>query len=61
MSEHKNTATLLVEIAEELYVFGCASEQRGHVAGNPGDDRVAAHVVQNCTGLYAVQLCRRIH
>jgi hypothetical protein len=37
----KTVAVLLVEIAEELYDFGCVSEQRGHVAGNPGDDPVA--------------------
>lgn len=39
----KSIATLLVEIAEDLYVFGCVSEQRGGTYQNPGDDRVAVH------------------
>ncbi|MDQ6938021.1 MAG: hypothetical protein M3140_09980, partial [Actinomycetota bacterium] len=43
MAEKKSTATLLVEIATDLYVFGCVSEERGGVAGNPGRDPVAVH------------------
>jgi hypothetical protein len=39
----KSVATLLVEIAEELYIFGCVSEQRGHTSKNPGDDPVAVY------------------
>jgi hypothetical protein len=36
-----NTATKLVQIAEELFTFGCVSEQRGGTSRNPGSDPVA--------------------
>ncbi|HEY6595936.1 MAG TPA: hypothetical protein VI011_17815 [Asanoa sp.] len=39
----KSVATLLVEIANDLYTFGCVSEQRGHTSRIPGDDPVAVH------------------
>lgn len=37
----KSVATLLVDIAVELYEFGCVAEERGHAGGNPGTDPVA--------------------
>src|SRR5207302_1751470 len=37
----KSAATLLVEIAEELFVFGCVAEQRGGTRSIPGYDPVA--------------------
>jgi hypothetical protein len=37
----KSAATRLVEIAEDLYEFGCVAEQRGGVSGNPVSDPVA--------------------
>ena len=37
----KSTVTLLVEIAEELFVFGCVAEQRGGTRRNPGYNPVA--------------------
>jgi Domain of unknown function (DUF927) len=37
----KSAVTLLVEIAEELFVFGCVAEQRGGTHQNPGYDPVA--------------------
>jgi hypothetical protein len=33
----------LVKIAQEIYTFGCASEERGGVLGNEGHDPVAVH------------------
>jgi hypothetical protein len=44
MSEKKSAATLLVEIANDLYTFGCVSEQRGHTSQVRGDDPVAVYV-----------------
>ncbi len=41
--EKKSVATRLVEIAEELFDFGCAYEQRGGTSGNPGHDPVAIY------------------
>jgi hypothetical protein len=41
--EKKSVATRLVEIAEELFDFGCAFEQRGYTSRSPGDDPVAVH------------------
>jgi len=38
-----SAATRPVEIAEELYTFGCISEQRGGSMSVPGDDPVAVH------------------
>ena len=37
----KSAATLLVEIALELFVLGCVAEQRGGTRRNPGHDPVA--------------------
>jgi hypothetical protein len=42
MGEKKSAATRLVEIAVELFTFGCVGEQRGYVDGS-GDDPVAVH------------------
>lgn len=39
----KSAATLLVEIAKELFTFGCVSEQRGHTSSIRGDDPVAVY------------------
>jgi hypothetical protein len=41
--DNKSVATRLVEIAEDLFEFGCAFEQRGHNSSVPGDDPVAVH------------------
>lgn len=41
MTKGKSTATVLVEIACDLYTFGCVYEQRGHTSRVPGDDPVA--------------------
>jgi hypothetical protein len=43
MGEKKSAATRLVEIAVDLFTFGCVSEQRGHPSGIPGDDPVAVY------------------
>jgi hypothetical protein len=43
VSEKKSTATVLVEIACDLYTFGCVAEQRGHTSRVPGDDPVAVY------------------
>jgi hypothetical protein len=41
--DKKSVATLLVEIAEDLFTFGSVSEQRGHTSRIPGDDPVAVY------------------
>jgi hypothetical protein len=43
MSGKKSAATLLVEIAEERYTFGCISDSRGGCGVRPPDDLVAVH------------------
>ena len=39
-----SAATRLVEIAEELFTFGCVSEQRGARAGDPATIRSPSHL-----------------
>ena len=41
MPPPQSAATRLVEIAEDLFIFGCVYEQRGGTASVPGDDGVA--------------------
>lgn len=41
--DKKSVATRLVEIAEDLFEFGCTFEQRGYSSANPGDDPVAIY------------------